>query len=71
MGEKAGLTARQVSLVAGSLPRRVRVKDHTQHVDQQKHSAIPVRERRKGLAEFHGRRRADQARNKTMVFGGS
>ena len=65
------MTVKLESRVEGSLLRKAKAKDHTQHVDQQKHSVILVREKRKGLAEFHGRRRADQARNKTMVFGGS
>jgi hypothetical protein len=65
MGGKAGLTARQVSPVEESQPRRVRVKDHTLRVDPLRHNAIQRRIRKKAQLESHGSK--NPRRNKTVV----
>jgi hypothetical protein len=59
MGGKAGLTARQVSPVEESLPRRVRVKDHTLRVDPLRHNATHLKIRKKDPHEFRGRKRKE------------
>jgi hypothetical protein len=53
------LTARQGSPAVGSLPRKVRAKDHTLPVDLPKLCVIQLRIRKKDPQEFRGRKRKE------------